>query len=1403
MGGLVIKKAFILGHEIPELTSLVQRTCSIFFLATPHQGSDLAQTLGRILSLAPGSRPFVQDLSPYSPVLESINEEFPRYCSNLQLFSFFENKPTNYVIGRSLIVEKHCAVMNYVNERKMYLNANHQDVARFSSPNESSYIALRNALATYIEGKRGLKSATRQLAGHHQLEALNRFLGVSDAPEDDVMTQDAIRLPGSCEWLAQKDCFQAWQDASCPRVLWLRGRPGVGKTVLSSYAINRMRNLGRDCCFFFFSDRDKNKGTMNSFLRAMAWQMAMMHHGILSTILEIAANWQDTATNQVDHNTIWRRLYLRGILKVRLNKPQYWVIDSLDECKGASELMAFLTRAQEHWPLCLLVTSRVPINTYMGTTNPTIDIVSETILEEDTNQDIALFLKANLDSLPSPTWLGRKAMAEEILQASNGCFLWVHLVLKELRQVNASAEIRKVLSSNPETMDGLYRKILTDMANAKFGKKLAKAILTWTACSLRPLSTEEIHRAIELDIDDTIDDVERSISTCCGNLVYVDSRKKVQLIHLTAREFLTRQDTVPEFIIERVGGHRRLALVCLRYLTSNEMKATRPRKLIIRPDGQEKSPFANYACRFLFQHLVYVRSYDDEIFIALSRFLRSVNVLSWIEHLASQGDLQRVFQAGKTINNLLNRRSQHTPPMGLHRELALVGQWGNDLIHLVTKFGKQLSLYPSSIHHIIPPFCPRDSALKRQFTSSRRGLSVHGISAPSWDDCSSIITYPKPARPTTVATSDRYVAIGESTGTIIVYDRVTFQEVGEMQHREPVWCLIFGETGRYIASAGVKLVRVWDLQLWTERCKISVPHMCIALNFAEEDCFLYGATKHSQLFCWDITEGGIPRYDPMNWTRDFEEKPSLQSRRPTIASFCSHQNLLAIVYRGEDILLWDYEQDRIHDIYEKESGSRLYGSTKISDGSTTVWSLVFSPAIDTNLLAAAYSDGDLVVYDTSSGTVKGILTDVNAQTLSCAPDGRTLATADSGGTIQLFDFETLKVIYHIRFDGDPIGPRALAFTPDSRRLIDIRGNQCRIWDPVVLLRQDADDENSDTVSVSTAPQEVDYQWTTAIAITAITCVQSASVVFCGKEDGSVHLYDLHSGLQSQHLFIQTAGVPINLIHFDVERGILTCSDSASRVVSREAIRKQRSQLEIRNPLIDIRTGTRIMHVLACGKHSRLLVSGDCHDSLWGFSENTKQTPILQIEHKGKSHWIQHPTNPDQLILVTALEAKIYSWDSLGCLGCVSFTNLPRAFTAVNGVIPLHHPRFFATVAKDPSNTQSSLSRIHVWDFKDFHPDSKAASCIRDLGALSSTIEAVIGVIGKRLVFLDSAHWICSVDVESSQEPLVHHFFLPDDWIASMHDFQVDLGRNGEIIFVKRADLAVIKQGLEVTTSGNF
>ncbi|KAI2476439.1 hypothetical protein Ptr902_12073 [Pyrenophora tritici-repentis] len=206
MGSLVVKKAYILGHQTKEFEDVARNIFAIFFLATPHQGAGIADTLGRLLALAPGSRPFVQDLSPESPVLQSINEDFPLYSNDLKLFSFYENEPTKIGIGTQLIVEKHCAVMNYPNERKNYLNANHRNVAKFSVQTDPSYLAIRNALATTIASKRASKQTSSQRVGYEQLETLNSFLGITELPDDELESQ-SLRLSETCTWFLEREKF--------------------------------------------------------------------------------------------------------------------------------------------------------------------------------------------------------------------------------------------------------------------------------------------------------------------------------------------------------------------------------------------------------------------------------------------------------------------------------------------------------------------------------------------------------------------------------------------------------------------------------------------------------------------------------------------------------------------------------------------------------------------------------------------------------------------------------------------------------------------------------------------------------------------------------------------------------------------------------------------------------------------------------------------------------------------------------------------------------------------------------------------------------------------------------------------------------------------------------------------
>ena len=187
--------------------------------------------------------------------------------------------------------------------------------------------------------------------------------------------------------------------------------------------------------------------------------------------------------------------FLRRNIGAKLGRPQYWVIDALDECRGEAELIPLLLKVSELCRIRIVVTCRNSYESYNLISNSRTKVVSE-ILQGDTSRDIALYMKAHVDLLPSADKETQQVMVATILTKSAGCFLWVDLVLKELKQIHSSAEVFQVLEDVPSDMDGLYSRILDSMSNARYSKHLAKAILTWTVCSARPLTTDELYYAI-------------------------------------------------------------------------------------------------------------------------------------------------------------------------------------------------------------------------------------------------------------------------------------------------------------------------------------------------------------------------------------------------------------------------------------------------------------------------------------------------------------------------------------------------------------------------------------------------------------------------------------------------------------------------------------------------------------------------------------------------------------------------------------------------------------------------------------------------------------------------------------------------------------------------------------------
>lgn len=1481
----MIKTAYVLGHHITQYASVVNRISAMIFLGCPHQGSDISQSLNRILSLH-GSRPFVNDLFPSSPAIQLVNDEFPSVSRSLHLFSFFETRPMNYIIGKGLIVEKHAAVLNYPNERRMYLDANHRDVARFSSPDDPSYRTVRNALATLVNEQRAISGVesdappryTEKLGiATQQKSSLSKSLYVDDTIEDFWITLDSTRMPGSCAWLLQRTNFIKWHESLSLGVYWLRGRPGAGKTVMSGAVVSHLREQKKDCCFYFFVSRDNKQASISTFLRSMAFQMGVLHPEILAVITEVTASWGEVSSmDRNDPNTLWRKLFLNGILRVRLSRPQYWVIDALDEARGGHELTNFLAKAQELWPLGIFITSRNSVDSLERTTNIKMEVISEEMTESDTDSDISLFLDRHFNRFPAPTVEERRQMANRILRNSKGCFLWAQLVVKELLQVQTIAQAERVLQTNPSDMDDLYIRIVRDISQAKFNHELVKFILTAATCSGRPLSMDELREAIAIDINDTVGDIERSIGDFCGNLVYVDTMKRLQLVHVTVRDFLLRHHTESEFALDRSSSHRRLSIACLDCFLREPTKQRRPSRGFgrlaqpLQPDN--KSPFLGYAAEFLFYHLSQARAADDELLSRVTSFLSSNSgIYSWVEYVASHFDLQKVYQAGKTIHQLLERRAHHSPPIGLRGDLSMMNRWANDLAHLVTRFGKHLVSMPSSIHHLIPPFCPAGSAIRKQF-SSNRGISLHGVDFQEWDECLSTITYHKPERPTAVVTSSESLAVGTSRGKVILYDQQTFQESQVVEQKEPVWTATSSMDGKLLAIASSRSIRVWSVSSCVELHKFPVKVLCLALAFDDDDTTLWAAMRNNLLLCWDIEKGEMRR-DPLNWTIAFTQEGSeLHARAPVLATFCMHMRLLAIVYRGEDLILWDLDEEHVYDIYEKDTGSRLneMESTKLADGVSTVWAVAFSAAEGTSLVAAAYHDGDLITYDSETGLVTASASP-SAHYICSSPDGRTLAAGDSNGNIRLLDFQTLKLLSKIQFHSGHGKVRSLAFTSDNLRLIEVRGNQCRVWQPTVLLREDGDEDSSDALSINTTPLEIEFQeYQNSNVITAMFCSQSASLVFCAKTDGTVWVYDIAVEPEGTCLFTHSKWNRILTLWMENESNLLVLRDTSNSVTCKWVRRNLDHSWSVSGSItVDTQPDNKIDQILASEKQSRLLISAEGNTSLWSISEGSGERRLLaQIEATEGQRWVPHGDN-DTVIMVDQQQAKIYSWADLTHVSSISFKSIDPPF--ISRLVSWQHHRYFASFAEDlRGETSNKRSTIHIWDKNDFPSATVPRSTAQpesikplvDLGTIAARMFQVIGIIGDYFVFLDKDFWVCSVHLNPTRafsrkhsasaglsvsgsanfnswegfghvssagqqnrattlpvEAMAHprlaepppigpvdvtrHFFVPPDWINVASSTLVGMCRDGEIVFARKSELAVIKRGLDIVQAGQM
>ncbi len=1143
MGGLVVKQAYVIAHRDLSLADLAKRVEAMVFLATPHRGSNLAKVLNNILraSVVLTGRSYISNLDSQNEILSQLNDAFRHYVADVELYSFSESRPTKFYLQPSeLIVRPDSAVLGYPRERHAMLDADHRQICKFESPSDPNHTAVRDALRSLTGDILKRISAENAQETWQAMRQIENFLLTPPRPDDDLNDVQDARIAGSCEWLAANTTFQRWVDPDAEEgrsiVYWISANPGTGKSVLTGYVIDSLQDMGLDCSYYFFRHGDKDKSTVGGFLRSLLYQMAFRSSEVRQKILAVMG--QGVRLGKGDAKTIWRQL---GPIIYDARTPtttHYWVLDALDECSGFEFLFTVMASIQRHACIRILITSRKLLEIAQKFAdlrrNPkaTISILEDEICLENTKTDIRLYLEDNRDKLHVGSEEQKDAFSDRLLGKSGGSFLWARTVLDELESAWSVSQVEAVLDEVPPGMNPLYSRALAIMsARPKRSRDLARAILTWIVCSVRPLTVVELSEALKLDLNDEVPELEKAVASLCAQLVHIDKTGRAMMVHLTARTFLTNDELESEFRIDEKLGHVRLAKNCLRFLCSEEMKLPRGRQIIRKqPPSDARPQFTGYACVEFGEHLRRAAPLNAELNSLLNKFL-GANVLSWIEHAAAVGDLSVLTKTADSMRLYLQRHAENPSPLS-NEFLNLAQNWVVDLRRVVTGFGPSLLQWPWGVYWWIAPFCPKSSAFAATASQLSR-ITITGLRDKGWNDLISCFIFPDIFR-FAVACGDTIFAIG-GIGSVTLYDNNTCLPWKTLNHDGKIGLLEFDHQSIHLVSGTTQEIKVWDVETGLVCWTAEFVHDIVNLSITKDGKTLVTTDVSDTLTFWSMQSGEVERTVDWNGNKFFSA-----TKRLVATALSPGASLLGVLYEDRPVLLYSLE-DGSHTLIHR------YDDAELNPSPTR---LVFNPRQDKPMLVVAYEKDELCLFDYKKPE---LLTSVQESVLSvvCSPDGSSLAIlvpSKHGSvltlkyTMQLLEFDTLRLVYQISYGGYPFKPN-FSFSADNSRLISVSLSECQVWEPTVLLGK-----AKRGVSSAEPPEcEPLAAKETDPCHSEITSIQpdntgSGQHFFLGREDGSVSVCKTTSGEQPKVLYRHDMGRPVNLIAWGPERYVIVSLD---------------------------------------------------------------------------------------------------------------------------------------------------------------------------------------------------------------------------------------------------------------------
>jgi NACHT domain len=373
----------------------------------------------------------------------------------------------------------------------------------------------------------------------------------STDPRDDKLRIERTKgglLKDAYKWILGHADFQRWREDKESRLLWIKGDPGKGKTMLLIGIIQELKQQGKESkkeahmlSYFFCQGTDSRLNNATAVLRGLIYLLLDQEPSLMSYVRKKYDSAGKALFEDVNAFDALSTIFTNMLHDLKL-KGAYLVIDALDECEmDLPQLLELIKNTVSTYPhVKWIVSSR---------NKPEIEarlrLESQMKFSLELNavhvsQAVKIFIDykvAQLASVEHDSAL-QEEVRSQIHKKANGTFLWVALVFQELEQVD-SWDMRQVLKEMPPDLPQLYDRMMVQVQQLKRkDPKFCRLVLATMTLAYRPLHLLELGVLSDLPgpIANNMDGISKIVGKCGSFLTIQEDT--IYFIHQSAKDYL-------------------------------------------------------------------------------------------------------------------------------------------------------------------------------------------------------------------------------------------------------------------------------------------------------------------------------------------------------------------------------------------------------------------------------------------------------------------------------------------------------------------------------------------------------------------------------------------------------------------------------------------------------------------------------------------------------------------------------------------------------------------------------------------------------------------------------------------------------------------------------------------------